>query len=548
MNSRSIYVRLIQEAYPFWKWAFFAVLAMLACAFLEPLLPALMAPLVDESLIAREPDSLIKIPLLIVGVFLMKGIAEYFSTIASQTVAQKTIASLREKIFSIQLDLPDYIHQRTKAGRLLSRLTYDVEQVADAVSTAWMILIKDSLVIIGLLSFLIYTSWQLTITLFIVTPIIVVIVKWASSRMRKSNKKLQEWIGIFTGLIEESLEAIRDIKIFSSHKERQKKFEFLNQKLLKEKMRVIKIQALNVPLVQTLAAMTIGVVIIIGTQMSVRSLLTPGEFVAYITAMGMIFDPVRRLTGVNSVIQRGLAAADSIYYVFDQPRDGQLIEKSHSDKRQTITLALENVCFSYPDKKTIVLSNISFKINHGETLSIIGPSGSGKTTIFNIISGFLAPNSGRVLINGVDSHSLPLAKLRSFISLVGQNIHIFDASISENIKVGNRNATNEEIIEAAKQANALEFIEKLPHKFDYPCGRSGSQLSGGQKQRIAIARAILKNAPLLLLDEPTSSLDIITMNGVLESLEKLKSNRTTLIISHHPTNQLTLNRVISLQR
>ena len=540
------YSRLIREALPYWKIAMVAMLSMTATAAMEPLLPALMAPLIDESLIDKDPSSLIQIPLLIVAVFVIKGISEYVASVSSQYVAHRTVADIRSEVFAVQLDLPMVDHDSEEGGRLLSRITYDVTQVGEAVSTAWMIIIKDTLMILGLLGFLIYTSWQMSLALLLAAPIVSIVVKKASAKMRQSNQDLQTWTGRLTGLIEESLLAVKDIKIFGGHDNQQAQFDRINKKLRHEQMRVIKIQSLNVPLVQILAAITIGIVILVGTQMSARDLLSPGEFVAYITAMGMIFDPVRRLTGVNATIQRGLAAAESIYEVFDRALDNQRGQSKTYTALPSATLTIKNVTFTYPGSEDPALNAVSLNIEPGESVALVGPSGSGKSSLIALIAGFLDPATGQIKINNESLHHWSLAKRRRQISLVGQQVNLFDETVAENIRFGWPDATDDQVREAADRANALEFIESLPNGFETKIGPFGKKISGGQRQRIAIARAFIKDSPILLLDEPTSALDHGSREDVLKGLENLKANRSTLIISHQPEALLSIDRTIQL--
>jgi len=540
------YSRLIREALPYWKIAIVAMLSMIATAAMEPLLPALMAPLIDESLIEKDPSSLIQIPLLIVAVFVIKGISEYVASVSSQYVAHRTVADIRSEVFAVQLDLPMVDHDSEESGRLLSRITYDVTQVGEAVSTAWMIIIKDTLMILGLLGFLIYTSWQMSLALLLAAPVVSIVVKKASAKMRQSNQDLQTWTGRLTGLIEESLLAVKDIKIFGGHDNQQAQFDRINKKLRHEQMRVIKIQSLNVPLVQILAAITIGIVILVGTQMSARDLLSPGEFVAYITAMGMIFDPVRRLTGVNATIQRGLAAAESIYEVFDRALDNQRGQSKTYTALPSATLTMKNVTFTYPGAEDPALNAVSLNVEPGESVALVGPSGSGKSSLIALIAGFLDPTTGQIKINNESLRHWTLAKRRRQISLVGQQVNLFDATVAENIRFGWPDATDDQVREAADRANALEFIESLPDGFKTQIGPFGNKISGGQRQRIAIARAFIKDSPILLLDEPTSALDHRNREDVLKGLENLKANRSTLIISHQPEGLLSIDRTIQL--
>ncbi len=547
-NDMTTYGRLIREALPYWKIALVAMLAMTATAAMEPLLPALMAPLIDESLIDKDPDALIQIPLLIVAVFVGKGISEYIASVSSQYVANRTVADIRSEVFAVQLDLPMQDHETEEGGRLLSRITYDVAQVGEAVSTAWMVIIKDTLMIIGLLIFLIYTSWQMSLALLVAAPVVSFVVKKASQKMRQSNQDLQTWTGRLTGLTEESLAAIKDIKIFGGHHNQQDRFDDINKRLRHEQMRVVKIQSLNVPLVQILAAITIGIVILIGTQMSARDLLSPGEFVAYITAMGMIFDPVRRLTGVNATIQRGLAAAESIYSVFDQRLDEQRQPGQTYPVLPSAKVTLDQVSFTYPNTDTPALHQVSLEIEPGESVALVGPSGSGKSSLIALVAGFIDPADGEIRFNDAPIASWPLGQRRRQISLVSQQVNLFDATVLDNVRFGNPEASEAAIVEALRQAHALEFVEDLPDGLHTSIGPFGGRLSGGQRQRLAIARAFVKDAPILLLDEPTSALDHRSREHVLQGLENLKANRTTLIISHQPETLLSIDRTLYLKQ
>jgi len=280
--------------------------------------------------------------------------------------------------------------------------------------------------------------------------------------------------------------------------------------------------------------------------MSARDLLSPGEFVAYITAMGMIFDPVRRLTGVNATIQRGLAAAESIYQIFDQTLDNQRGQTRNCEALKRASLDVKDVTFRYPNAEELALDSVSFTVNPGESVALVGPSGSGKSSLIALIAGFLEPQNGDIRINQESLKDWPLTKRRRQLSLVSQQVNLFDATIADNIRFGWPEATDAEVQDAARQAHALEFIEALPEGFDTHIGPFGNRLSGGQRQRIAIARAFIKDAPILLLDEPTSALDHKSREEVLKGLENLKANRTTLVISHQPETLLSIDRTIHL--
>ena len=549
-NDLATYVRLMREARDYWGYALLAIFMMICAAALEPLLPALMAPLIDESMIAKDPQSMVMIPIYIITVYVGKGLAEFVGSVSSQYVAQKTVARIRSRLFTSQINLSIEQLQGHAAGTFTSRVIFNCTQVTQAVSSAWMILIKDSLVLVGLIGFLTYTSWQLSLAILVVTPLVAWTIIEANQRMRKSNRQLQSWMGKLTGFIEDAELSIQEIKIFASQTIQSDAFQNLNNSLVKEQMRVIKVQSLITPIVQILTALAIGAVIMIGLKLNESALLTPGEFVAYITAMGMLFSPIKRLTGVSAVLQQGLAAADSIYEVLDAPSESseEIYEVEPLELENTANIEFIDISYRYPNSSQMTLSEINLTLKAGEAMALIGPSGSGKSTIFALLAGFRRPDSGQILINGNDIASWTVFHLRKHIALVPQQANLLNTSIRENILLGKPNATREELTEAIELANLSEFVSHLPRGLDSEVGARGFSLSGGQKQRICIARAFLKNAPILMLDEPTSALDAESRDLVIEGLERLKAHRTTIIVTHQPECSLRVDKTYCISQ
>ncbi len=558
-----IYLRLLGHARPYWRIMVVAVVGMICSAALEPVLPALMQPLIDKSLIQKNAASMWQIPLFIVLAFVLKGIADYVSSVASQAVAQKTIADLRALVFAHQLDLPLPRHQREEGGRMLSRVTYDTSLVGEAVSSAWVTILRDSLVLIGLLAFLFYTAWQLTLLVVLIAPALALAIRLINRRIRKSSENVQTWMGRVTGLVQEGLSGLREIKIFGAHQEQGQRFHESNQALRKEQMRVIRVQALNVPLVQVLAACSVAAVIFVASNLSNADLLTPGEFVAFITGMSMVFEPVRRLTNVNAALQRGLVAAKSIFSMLDEVGEGgatssgaKAATNSHNQSvsfRSAPTIVanapeirFENVAFRYGQQDQEALKPFSATIPAGHAVVLAGESGSGKSTLLYLLCGFEHPTSGKILIDGRSIDSIDLSELRSQISLVGQSSVLFDLTIREHLRLANRHASEADIWEALSQAGARGFVENLQNGLSTRLGTLGDTLSGGQKQRLSIARAFLKGAPILLLDEPTSALDRDSEQAVFEGLKRLMRGKTTIIVSHSPERILGADDLIRL--
>jgi subfamily B ATP-binding cassette protein MsbA len=532
-QSLLLYRRLLATLLPYRKVVAISVLAMVATAALEPALPALLKPLVDQSLIAKNPSAQWQVPLLLMLAFLGKGIADYVAGVSSQWVATKAITDLRQRIFEHQMHLPLAVHQAEAQGRMLSRILYDIPQVGNALSNAWMVLIRDSLVILGLTAYLVWTAWELTLLLLLVAPAVAWIIRSASRKLRRGNRALQETAGQMTGTVEESLNGIREIKLFGTHAHENARFAAVSERMRKETMRTVRISSANVPLVQVLAAVAVSLVIWVASLLSAQDRLTPGTFVAFVAAMAMLFEPIRRLTNVNTVIQKGLAGAQSIFDLLDTPPEPDTATGDRPRARGA--LAFQQVGFRYPGQEQPALADFNLEIPPGRTVALVGASGSGKTTAVQLIARFFDPQAGRILLDGTPLPELPLAWLRGQTAWVGQQVVLFDDTVAANIAYGRPDTPEEAIVEAARQAHALEFIEKLPGGFATRVGPNGNQLSGGQRQRIAIARAFLKNAPILLLDEATSALDNESERAVKDALAELRRDRTVLVVAHRLT-------------
>ncbi len=554
------YLRLLGYAKPYWRVMVIAVFAMICSAALEPVLPALMQPLIDKSLIQKNAASMWQIPLFIMLAFALKGIADYVSNVASQTVAQKTMADLRALVFAHQLDLPLPRHQREEGGRMLSRVTYDTGLIGEAVSSAWVTLLRDSLVLIGLIGFLFYTAWQLTLLVILIAPALALAIRIINRKIRQSSQNVQTLMGRVTGLVQEALHGLREIKIFGMQKQQADRFEDSNQSLRREQMRVIRVQAINVPLVQILAACSVAAVIFVASRLSKENLLTPGEFVAFITGMSMVFEPVRRLTNVNAVLQRGLVAARSIFDVLDEVTERQLSAASDrgSEYRRGTSPAraesdasppeirFEQVSYQYPGQVSAGLQSFSAVVPGGMSAVIIGESGVGKSTLLYLLCGFDRPVTGEIYVQGRPLGEIDLSELRRMISYVGQAAVLFDLSVRENLLLARPDASAQDLWDALAQASADEFVRGLAEGLESKLGTLAETLSGGQRQRLAIARAFLKDAPILLLDEPTSALDRDSEGAVLQGLYRLMQNRTTLMVSHSPERLHHVHQVIQL--
>jgi ATP-binding cassette, subfamily B, bacterial MsbA len=545
-DSIELYRRLLHYILPYWRVSLLSMLSMAAVAGLTPMMTQQLQPLLDESLIAHNSESLWRVPLTILLITLAKSVAEYLSSVSSQWVANKAIEDLRRKVFNHQMDLPLTAHQAQTSGRMLSRITYDIPQVGAALSTAWIVVIQDSLTIVALLAYLFFKAWHLTLIIMAVTPLIAWVIRKASAGMRTSNRTQQNYMGEMTSAVEEQLAGLREIKVFGSQEHEARRFADIATRLRHETMRVVRISSANVPMVQVLAFAAVSLVIFVASRLASSSLLTPGEFVAFVATMAMVFEPVRRLTNINATIQRGLAGAQSIFELLDmKPEDDS---GSHHLERAHGEIRFEDVHFSYPGQERPAINGFSLVIAPGETVAFVGESGSGKTTLMALVTRFFEVQSGRILIDGIPAETIPLRELRSQFALVGQQAALFDDTISANIAYGRRDATEADIKVAAAHAHALEFIQAKPQGFASRIGTNGGQLSGGQRQRLAIARAFVKNAPILLLDEATSALDNESERVVRESLMELRRNRTVLVVAHRLTTIRDANRIVVMDK
>ncbi len=541
-----LYRRLLGSIRPYSKVVALSVLAMIAAASLEPVLPALLKPLVDESLIKKNHVAQWQVPLFLMLAFLAKGVAEYAANVSSQWIAHKAITDLRQQVFRHQMHLPIPVHQAEAGGRMLSRILYDIPQVGAALSNAWIIVVRDTLIIIGLTGYLIYTAWELTLVIVAIAPIVAWLIRVASRKLRGSNQEMQETTGHLTGMVEETLGGVREIKLFGTHDHEDRRFGEVAERLRSQTMRTVRVSAVNVPLVQVLAAAAVATVIWTATSLSAQDKLSPGEFVSFVTAMSMLFEPIRRLTNINAVIQRGLAGAQSIFELLDTP--AEVDSATGNFPRAIGELRFDDVSFSYPGQAEAALSHFSLDVHPGQTVALVGASGSGKTTLVNLIARFFEPGSGRILLDGASLDSLPLAHLRQQLGWVGQQVVLFDDTIAANIAYGRPDVPEADIIAAARAAHAMEFIDKLPDGLATRVGANGSQLSGGQRQRIAIARAFLRNAPILLLDEATSALDNESERAVKDALVELRRNRTVIVIAHRLSTIRDADRIVVMER
>ncbi len=547
MSTYKQYTRLLQHVRPHWKTFLISILGTVVLAATQPAMPYLMKPLLDGSFIDKDPVMITVIPLLLGALAAIQGIATFVSRVAMETVATKVVFNLRELMIGQLLILPSSFYDSSTTGITLSKVTYDVEQLTSSASNVLVTLVRDSLSIFGLLGLMLYLNWQLTLIAFALMPAVAFFVHLVSKRLRRISKTLQQQMGEMTHVLEEVIIGNRVIKLFGSQRhEKQRFFDSVN-KVRQFRMKSVIAHTASVQINQWLAVLGLAMMAYLAAQQSAKGLFTVGEFVAFFAAMAMILSPLKKLTSINNELQKGLAAADSVFELLDQAPEIDSGTRTLDVPQGRIEW--RDLSFHYAAGSTPALDNIQFTAEPGEHIALVGPSGSGKTTLAGLIPAFYRPTSGTILLDGINISELPLGVLRSYVSLVSQDVFLFNESVRANIAYGRcSSASDEEVIVAAKAANAFEFIQQMPEGMDTPIGDNGVRLSGGQRQRLAIARALLKNAPVLILDEATSALDTESEQLIQEAMEHLSQGRTTITIAHRLSTIEKADRIVVLDQ
>ncbi len=547
MTPSDLYRRLLKYVKPYWLVFSAAILAMAVFAATETGLAAMMKPLLDGSFVERDPQTIKLLPFALIVLFLIRGLANFFTAYGLGWIARNIIKNLREEMFESLITLPSSFYDQSTSGQLMSKLLYDVEQVATATTDAILTLIRDTLTIIGLLAWMIYLNGMLSLIILTTVPIIGYFVYKISTRFRSISKNIQDSMGDVGHICNEVIDGHREVKTFSSQSYETKRFDKVNQKNRQQRMKKIATEAISQPLIQLVAVLGLSVVIYLATLPEMLEAISVGSFISFITAMFMILTPLKRLTKVNSKLQAGIAASHSIFSLLDQTPELDTGTKALDNAQGDIKY--QQVNFQYNDEKGSVLNNISFHAKTGQTIAFVGQSGSGKTTLVGLLARFYQITSGKILLDDIDISKFKLNDLRDQMTFVDQRVVLFKGTVADNIVYGHQEyVSNERIVEAAKSAHAWEFIEKLPQGLATHIGQNGVLLSGGQRQRIAIARALLSDAPILVLDEATASLDTEAERHIQAALETLIKQRTTLVIAHRLSTIEKADKIIVMHQ
>ncbi|GAA5105257.1 lipid A ABC transporter ATP-binding protein/permease MsbA [Orbus sasakiae] len=490
---------------------------------------SLIQPLLDKGFAENDRSFLFNLAFIVVGLFLVRGVSNYVSAYTLAWVSGKIVMGIRQDLFSHFVYSPVSFFDQNSTGRLLSRITYDSEQVASSSADSLIVVVRESIYLTGLVFVMFYNSWQLSLVLFVVGPIVGILIGVISKRFRKLSKNIQNSMGEVTSSAEQMLKGHKEVLIFGAQDTEISHFQKVSNMIRRHGMRMVSISALSTPFVQLIASFALSFILIMASFPEIQ--LTPGEFTAVFSAMIALMKPLKELTNVNAQFQKGMAACQTLFNLFDMP-----LEKDEGTRvltRAKGDIEFRNVTFTYPTRETPALVNVSFKVPAGKTIALVGRSGSGKSTIASLLTRFYDLEQGEILIDGVNIKEYTLASLREQIGLVSQNVHLFHDTVTNNITYARTGKyTQQQIIQAAEHAYAMDFIKDMEQGLDTVIGENGVLLSGGQRQRVAIARALLRDNPILILDEATSALDTESERAIQSALNELQKNRTSIVIAH----------------
>ena len=542
-KSAQLYLRLLGYLRPYSLVFSISIFGMILAAATEVALPIVIKPFLDGTFIDKDPSLMTWAPIALILIFLVRGVGGFIAQYASAWVGNKMVMDLREEMFEKILVLPlKYFHEHS-SGSQLSKFTFDVSLVQYAATQVITVFVKDTLTVVGLLGYLIYLDWQLTLISLIMLPPIALVVRYFNGRLRWASRETQDSVGAVTEVVQETIDCNKVVKIFSGQADARERFFEVSNKLRRLLMKQTMAVAANVPIVQFIAAIATAIVIyhVMGQVRADQT--TVGGFVSYLAALLMLTSPIKRLTGIMEHLQRGLAACESVFGLIDEKQEDDAGTRELKNVRGE--LIFENVSFKYPDSAEYALEGIDLTIKPGESVAIVGSSGSGKTTLANMLPRFFAPSNGKVIIDGQEISGIKLKSLRANIALVSQEVSLFNDSVMANVTYGSGGVVDVEQVNAASDAAfASEFIQKLPDGYESLVGEKGMKLSGGQRQRLAIARALYKDAPIVIMDEATSALDATSEMLVKEAFEELRQGRTTIIIAHRFSTIEKADRIV----
>ncbi|AYA02060.1 lipid A export permease/ATP-binding protein MsbA [Acinetobacter sp. WCHAc010034] len=543
-HDLKVYLRLLSYLKPFWGLAVFVVIGFAINAATEVSVAKLLERIIN-AIQHRDQSFTSVFPLLVVVLMFFRGLGTFIGGYFTAVISRNLIFNIRQEVFAKLMRLPSQYYLDNSSGHITAKIMYNVEQLTAASTESLRTIVQQGLITLGLIGYLVYSNWRLTLIILIFTPLIGLLIRKASKRMRKLSTQVQNTMGDVNHVVQETVNGNMVVKGFAGHKYEQQRFYDKSMENLRRGMKMVVVQQLNSPVVQLIMSIPLAIVMYIALRPEIMQDTSAGQFVAYITAAGMLSKPIKALTDVNEKIQRGMAAAHSVFELLDLPEEANT---------GALTPVLQgNVEFS---KVNLVYSDgfhalhdFDLKVNAGETVALVGRSGAGKTSLVNLLLRYQEVSSGQLKFDGMDIHDIELDCLRQQISMVNQQVVLFNRTVRENIAYGQlEGASDEQVIAAAKAAYAHDFIMSLPQGYDTPLGAQGLNLSGGQRQRIAIARAILKDAPLLILDEATSALDNESEYFIQQAFDAAMRDRTTIVIAHRLSTIENADRIVVMDK
>ncbi|MDC6094783.1 lipid A export permease/ATP-binding protein MsbA [Lautropia mirabilis] len=545
-SERVLLARLFRYVRPHWRVFALGVVAMMLTGSTETALPAIMQHLLDDGFGGKgNPQLMWTAPLMIIGLFVGRGMFTFTMNYAMNEVSNSVLYDLRKQMFDRLVQMPVSYFSTHSAGTIIARLVNDVQNVTQSLASVLVIMVRDTCVILGLLGWLLYLNWQLTMIAFVLIPMVALAVGAFSRRMRRLSGEQLRYTGELTSVVGEAIHGNPVIKVYAGQEHERSRFAAASRQLQGFARRMTVASSLLVPITQVMAAVAVSLVIALALYQSQQDRTTVGGFVSFLTAMLMILNPLKHLADVNGQLQRAFAAADAVFHFIDEP-----IENDHGTQeieRAKGALRFEGVRFGYEGSTSLALKGIDLEIKPGETVALVGGSGGGKTTLANLLPRFYSVTDGRILLDDIPIESLKLESLRRQIAWVSQQVMLFNDTIANNVAYGSRRGASEADVRAALDAAYLtEFVASLPDGINTMIGDNGIRLSGGQRQRLSIARALLKNAPILVLDEATSALDNESERFVQAALDKLMHGQTTLIIAHRLSTIEKADRILVL--
>lgn len=531
LSTWQTFRRLWPMITPFKAGLIAAAVALVANAASDTFMLSLLKPLLDDGFGKADRSILLWMPLAVIALMIVRGISGYVSSYCISWVSGKVVMQMRRRLFGHMMGMPVAFFDQQSTGTLLSRITYDSEQVASSSSSALVTVVREGASIIGLFIMMFYYSWQLSIILVVIAPVVSIVIRLVSKRFRDISKNMQNTMGHVTTSAEQMLKGHKEVLIFGGQKVETERFDSVSNRMRQQGMRLVSASSISDPIIQLIASLALAFVLYAASFPSVMETLSAGTITVVFSSMIALMRPLKSLTNVNAQFQRGMAACQTLFSILDMEQEKdegkRVVERAKGD------IEFKNVTFTYPGRDAPALRDVAFTIPAGRTVALVGRSGSGKSTIASLMTRFYDIQEGQILMDGHDLREYTLSSLRNQVALVSQNVHLFNDTIANNIAYARTDVfSREEIEKAAKMAYAMDFINKMDNGLDTVIGENGVLLSGGQRQRIAIARALLRDSPVLILDEATSALDTESERAIQAALDELQKNRTSLVIAH----------------